>query len=122
MSRSMKKKILVIDNDKDTLDIVTLVLVDKGYDVIDSLSTDIISNILVICPDLILLDNWLDETRGSEVCKELKANLKTAHIPIIMMSTASGLPAIATDCKADGYMEKPFDLSLLEETVNRLLR
>jgi DNA-binding response OmpR family regulator len=113
----MRNKVLVIDNDQDTLEILTFVLVEAGYEVISSLKANIVNEIKTIEPDLILLDNWLDDSIGSDICTMLKSDLSTKHIPIILMSAATGINKISKNCNADDFIDKPFDLIDLERKV-----
>jgi DNA-binding response OmpR family regulator len=118
----MKKKILVIDDDQDILDLTEFLLQDNGYEVIASLTASILDDILQINPDLILLDNWLEGVTGQELCKALKTTAATKHIPVIIFSASTGLKEIADDCLADGYIEKPFDIDVLQQKIASLLQ
>jgi two-component system response regulator VicR len=118
----LQKKILVIDDDQDILDFTEFLLQDKGYEVIASLTGDILDDVLLINPDLIILDNWLDGTTGSELCKKLKTTENTNHIPVILFSAATGLKNIAQDCLADDFIEKPFDVDYLHGVISLLLQ
>jgi two-component system phosphate regulon response regulator PhoB len=82
----------------------------------------VLSAIDNIYPSLILIDNWLDYASGAEICKQLKTNMDTKNIPVILMSACMGLKKIAEDCKADGYLEKPFEIEDLSETVKYFSR
>lgn len=118
----MKKKVLVVDNDQDTVDIITYLLQENGYEVIGSLSANVIQEIPQIKPDLILLDNWLDCGYGSEICMSLKSNEDTGRIPVIIMSAANRLKMVANECNADNYLEKPFDVEELSRLVASTLK
>ena len=113
----MTKRILVIDDDEDILNIIEIVLNDEGYQVIASRSGNIIDEVLRIRPNLILLDERLAGTKGHELCKLLKTERPTSSIPVVMISAATGLKQIAINCIADNYIEKPFDISVLCEVV-----
>ncbi|MGB4400198.1 MAG: response regulator [Daejeonella sp.] len=117
----MKKKILIIDDDQDILDITNFLFEQKGYEVIASLNTDILSELFQITPDVILLDDWLDGTSGHEACKILKAAEATKHIPVIMFSAVMQIEKVAEDCLADGFVKKPFDIDTLVEVIERHL-
>ncbi|MGE7412700.1 response regulator, partial [Pedobacter suwonensis] len=70
----MQSKILVVENDQDILDIITIILEDQGYKVIASIYSSIIEDISIIQPDLIMLDHVVMNGSGSDICKEIKAN------------------------------------------------
>ena len=114
----MQAKILIIDNDPEILSIMTFILEDLNYKVIGRLKTDdIVLELEMIKPDLVMLDNLLSGISGSEICKKIKSDKNTKHIPVFLISAVSGLEIIAKECFADGFIEKPFDLSYFEKTV-----
>lgn len=114
----MKKKVLIIENDNDIRDIITYILKDKGYEVI-SANARPSSQLHTYKADLILLDEWLNEREGHLLCTELKEMHETQHVPVIILSTASNIEDIAENCKAEGYVSKPFDLDELLDEVER---
>lgn len=74
-------------------------------------------------PDLVLLDVALPDHDGFWVCRELKADTHTSHIPVIML-TAMGLASDreqAVKAGADGYIVKPFSPRALVEELDRRL-
>lgn len=113
----MLKRILVIDNDHDILELITLILQEDGYDVTASKSGDILDKLSQIKPDLILLDDWLNGTKGRELCRSLKSIHLSSNIPIIIISAINGLEQIANECGADGFIQKPFDIEYLLEVI-----
>jgi two-component system phosphate regulon response regulator PhoB len=117
----MKRKILIIDNDEDILLIVSFILIDKGYDTYAFKAPEILAYITALKPDLILLDHWLDGQSGGEICKKLKADRLTPHIPVIMISAVNNLSEICAECQADGFIKKPFDIDYLIQVVGENL-
>lgn len=115
------KKILIIEDDIDTLDWLGFFVEDLGFKVLPSLSKPSIESIIEQQPALILLDYWLHDGYGSDICLELKANINTKNIPVILMSVAFQLPQIARESLADGYILKPFNLADLENLVRENL-
>ena len=103
----MAKKILVIEDDKDIRDTIVYVLEDQGYEVISSENAKILKSLDGHNPDMILLDNWLTEWKsdanGQQLSKELKSNLATSHIPIIIISAVSNIKEIAEAGLADAW-------------------
>ncbi|WP_299290751.1 response regulator [uncultured Mucilaginibacter sp.] len=114
----MKKKVLIIENDRDIRDIISYVLEDKGYEVIAAEPWPV-NRLHTYNPDLILLDEWLNEREGHLLCTELKDMHETKHVPVIILSTANNIEEIANSCKAEGFVNKPFDLDELLEEVQR---
>jgi DNA-binding response OmpR family regulator len=119
----MRKKLLVIEDDPDILELLKIVFRDTGYDVIFSdteLGTDYIR---VLHPDLILLDVRLKGSprSGIQICKDLKSDPKTEKLPVILCSGEYNLPDIAKNCNADMYLAKPYDTIDLMFQVNKYL-
>ncbi len=113
--RPMGKKILLIDDDPDILEVISMILENKGYTVKTS---DNGENIEKEMPELLLLDIWMSGKFGSEICKELKASEKTRHIPVILLSANRDIEEIAKTCGANGFIPKPFKMKDLIEKVN----
>ena len=68
-------------------------------------------------PKLFLLDNNLGNVSGLDICRKLKSNPLTASIPVIIMSASPDLPLLAQQAGADGWLEKPFELSVLHSLI-----
>src|SRR6478735_12547165 len=95
-----QQKILVMDDDRDILDAMKMVLEFNGYNV-ETYSNDQhidYSNL----PDLFLLDIWMSGLSGSDVCKRLKKDDHTKHIPVIIFSANRNISEICEACNADG--------------------
>lgn len=114
------KKVLVVEDDVDTLDLVELILQDNGYAVTTANKQVTIEEIISIEPDLIILDFLLPFVLGSELCLEIKSNPLTEHIAVMLYSASSGVDKLARDCKADAYLAKPFDLDELLKLVDEI--
>jgi DNA-binding response OmpR family regulator len=116
-----KKKVLFIDDDPDILSIVPIVLEEENIEVVATNDPDIITELPVIKPDLILLDEWLGEKKGSTICAEIKKIEEISDIPIVLISAVTNLDKIAEECAADAFIEKPFDIENLVTVVKSLL-
>ena len=115
------KKILVIEDDTDILELVTYLLNDSGYEVTSSTSLLPVQNILDINPNLILLDNYLPDGFGSDLCLEIKNDVRSKHLPVIMLSANTGLNELAKKSRADAFIPKPFDIDNLLGNVKELI-
>ena len=116
----MKKKVVLVQDNKDILDIMDQVLDEEGFEVTASLSTDPIEKIDEIEPDVVIIDdNIKGQKRGSKVVKELKTDPETEDIPAVLTSTSEKLPQIAEECKADDFIQKPFDLDHMINVVKK---
>jgi DNA-binding response OmpR family regulator len=120
-----KKKILVVDDDSNIRELITVNLMTAGYEVIDAENGRKAVEVLnVQNPDLIVLDIMMPEVDGWEVCKFVRDNPALAHIKIIML-TAKGSEKdkmIGREIfEADEYLTKPFDIDELKLTIRKLL-
>ncbi len=115
-----RKRILVVDDTKDLLSVITKRLQSWGYEALTAESGE---EGLRIAEeerlDLILLDIMMPKMKGRDVCAKLKANPKTQHIPVIFL-TALGLAddvRAGMDLGADDYVVKPFEPLELKERI-----
>ena len=119
----MAKRILIIEDDLDILEILDIILLDEGYEVIPISKGLSAPEIELLHPDLILLDfriRGYDKT-GAQICRELKSSATTSDTPVLLISAESNLNLIADGCGADGYVSKPFDLLSLVNKVSDML-
>jgi len=103
--------ILVMDDDRDILDAMKMVLEFNGYNV-ETCTNDHHIDYKNL-PDLFLLDIWMSGLSGSDVCKRLKRNINSMSIPVIIFSANRNVREISEECGADGYIAKPFNLNQL---------
>lgn len=120
----MKKRILVVENNKDILDLISLVLDEAGYEVELYLSEgNIFEKITLFQPDAILLDIVKPTVEGTELCRQIKEAEGTSHIPVIVLSTHTQIHKVKEVC-ADETIEKPFDidglLEILDQQINSI--
>ena len=108
----MRKRILVIDDDEDILEILHIIFQDEGYNVVISNSSDAVDRIHEISPDLILLDINIrgSAKNGAEICDEVKEHYQMLQTPVILISAESDISIIAKECGADSFVRKPFDI------------
>lgn len=116
------KRILVVDDDPDILEVFQLTLEEEHYDVLPLLSPRyIFKTIKDFHPDLIILDIMLNGMDGRAVFKELRLDPSTEHIPVILASARFDEQYIATQrYQPDFYLEKPFDMPALIKQVKYL--
>jgi two-component system phosphate regulon response regulator PhoB len=117
--------ILIVDDEKDILELVAYNLGAKGYRTINaSTGEDALKTSRSEKPDLILLDLMLPGIDGLEVMKALKADAATRNIPTLML-TAKGEEADIVrglELGADDYITKPFSTRVLLARVQAVLR
>ncbi len=118
-----QKRILLIDDNAATLQIVASVLQRSGFEIRTSLDLEHATNTLAEWrPDLILTDVNLPGTSGVEICRRLKATYETAHVPVVLFSATprAELEVLARTCEADGFVTKS-DLATLSDELLLLL-
>ncbi len=118
----MNKKIIVIEDNHDILDMISYILEDEGYEVLPSVNSEPLKEVESHKPDLILLDDWLPDGYGHKLCADLKGNPATSAIPVVLISSVVNLPALAQKSNADGFITKPFDIDHLIEMVKKHLQ
>lgn len=115
------KKLLIIDDNRDILELLTLLFDLEGYEVkaLDN-GHKLAHTVKEYNPDVILLDVMLGEFDGRELCSEIKKSQDTSHIPIVMISGTHNQKSFSEkDCDADDFVEKPFDIDDLINSVKR---
>ena len=119
-----KGRILVVDDEIYIVHILDFSLGMEGYEVITALDGEqALEKMRTEKPDLIVLDIMMPKLDGYEVCKTIKGNPETAHIPVILLS-ANGRNVdqkLGFDVGADDYITKPFSPRKLVERINQLL-
>lgn len=121
-----QKKILVVDDDRDILESISLILESKNYKVIAVESGEECLDMLDReKPDLIVLDIMMSTiTEGLNVCFKIRSKLSYHSIPIVIISSIEKHTGFSIDKEylhIDEFLEKPFQPSVLLETVKKLL-
>ncbi len=117
----MPEKILIVDDDLDTVEMLSMALGEAGYAVRSAASArEGLKGVKAFAPDLVLLDLALPDCNGYEVMDKLRSRPSTAHVPVMVMTGLPGeLPqVIAADAGADGYIRKPFQIPTLLARVS----
>ena len=119
-----KAKILVIDDDASSLELMEAMLVPNGYEIITTNDgSKAVAIIVEKKPDLILLDIMMPGLDGYSTLTKIKENKTISKIPVVML-TAMGFQLnkeLALRFGAVGYITKPVDLPELLKTISRLL-
>ena len=114
----MAKKVLILDDDADILQICSIVLKKKGFDVSTlNSSTNVQEHVRSYHPDVILMDNWIPGPGGIEATRLLKKETDLQSIPVIFFSANSNVTQLAREAQADYFLQKPFDITELEAIV-----
>lgn len=114
-----KKKVVVFDDDQDTLMICAIILSGRGYEVHTFNSAhDVLDRVRKIRPAAILMDNWIPDKGGKFATHSLKADAELKHIPVIYFSANNDVQRLAAEAGADLFIAKPFDVGSLERIVD----
>jgi len=120
MNRERRKRILLVDDNQDLLQVISRRLQTWGYEALTAESGEEGLRLAQEQqPDLVLLDVMMPKMKGRDVCARLKANPKTQQIPVIFL-TALGLAdhvKAGMDVGAEDYIVKPFEPSELQERI-----
>ncbi len=120
---SVNPKILVVDDEADTVNLAKLILETEGYLV--QTANDAQEAFLKINqqkPDLIFLDVRIPKINGYEICKKLRQKPETATVPIVMFSASNGNTKTSVrDAGANDFMLKPFTIKQLLDVVKKHL-
>jgi two-component system, OmpR family, alkaline phosphatase synthesis response regulator PhoP len=120
-----KAKVLVVDDEKDLIELVRYNLEKEGFQVTSALDGETGFAIAVqSMPDIVLIDLMLPGIDGLEVCSRLRKSERTARIPIIMLTAKSGESdrVVGLEMGADDYVTKPFSPRELAARVKAVLR
>ena len=119
----MKKRILIVDDQPLSIEPMTMLFEEEGYEV-KTMNTHkgIFTEIDEFNPDIILLDVFLNGNDGRYICNLLKSMDKTQIIPIVLISGVMEYETILSDdvCP-DGFLQKPFDLDKAIAMVKSLV-
>jgi len=117
------KRVLVVDNDPDVLDIMQEALSYEGFQVSCANGENNIFHLIDrYRPDLLMIDYLLDGIDGGELCKQVKEKRKTHNLPVIIMSAypRSRMSPGAYNC--DDFIAKPFDLDDIAGRIKKLTK
>ncbi len=119
-----RSRLLLIEDNEDVIRYLSQFL-EKTYDLIAAHDGEEGINLaLSRVPDIIISDIMMPKKDGLEVCRTLKADFRTNHIPIILLTAKSDRDSRVRglECGADAYLAKPFDRKELEVELETLLK
>jgi two-component system cell cycle response regulator DivK len=123
--KDVPKKILVVDDNQDSRELVVKVLKNKGYEIIEATDgEEAIEKAVGERPDLILLDISIPKLDGYEVTRRLKSREEFKDLPIVALTAHAmkGDRAKALEAGCEGYISKPINIRELPEQVKSYLK
>ena len=115
------KTIMVVDDDRAILDSVCIMLEFEGYQVYCTPDGGEVLKLENNLPDLLLLDIWMSGMDGREICKQLKQNDATHHMPVVLISASQDIAQSALAAGANDFLAKPFDIDDLLGKIEKNL-
>lgn len=118
----MAKRVLIIDDDKDILEVLEAIFTYRAYQVYHSTEASrLYSLIEEVKPDLLILDYFLRGTTAGELCKKIKSDPETRNLPIIIISAYPASRLEVEKSSYDIFIPKPFDLDTITSTATELV-
>lgn len=118
-------RILVVDDEKDIVDLLSYNLRKENYDVVEAFNGETALDLISEKnPHLVLLDLMLPGIQGQEICSRLRKNPETAFLPIIMITAKKEEidKVLGLELGADDYITKPFSIKEVLARVKAVLR
>jgi DNA-binding response OmpR family regulator len=115
------KRILAIEDEQDILELYVYLFKDAGYEVLTSLTGEnVLQQMRDFRPDVVLMDIHLGALNGIDLCREIKTNPKTSNAVVVLASGDNSTHNIMQYSRADYFIKKPFDISLLLTRIAEL--
>ena len=120
----MAETVLVVDDEKDILELLKYNLEKEGYRVLTAENGRDALNLVKQRPDLVVLDIMMPEPDGWEVCREIRKDAATASVPIIFLTARDGEAdeVVGLELGADDYITKPVRVRTFLARIKRVLK
>lgn len=125
IAKGLPKKILVVDDNQDSRELVVKVLKNKGYVLVEAVDgEEAVEKAVAEKPDLILLDISIPKLNGYEVTRVLKSREESKDIPVVALTAHAmkGDRAKALEVGCEGYITKPINVRELPAQVKSFIR
>nr|WP_320000411.1 two-component regulator propeller domain-containing protein [uncultured Draconibacterium sp.] len=119
-----KMKILVVEDNDSLRGFLKSAMANRFRVSIAEDGEQALEKIRKEAPDLVVSDIMMPKMDGFELCRRMKSTYETSHIPLILLTALAGKAQQLKGLRlgADGYLTKPFDVSLLEERINSIIK
>jgi len=116
------KKIMICDDDLGILEVVEMMLEIEGYTVFkESNSTNLLSEIKRVSPDLLLMDLWMPVLSGDQILKIIRSTEELKKLPVIILSASVDGREISSEAGANAFIPKPFNMDEMISDISNLL-
>jgi DNA-binding response OmpR family regulator len=117
----LKKKIMILEDDEATAELLRFYLQEDGFDVaVSTRGNNFLKKVREYQPDLITLDVLLPDANGFTILKELQNNESTRNIPVIFITVRDDEKEKGIMMGASGYIVKPFNEKELKNTIRSI--
>ncbi len=118
----MSKKVLIVDDDPVIRILVSEIVQSFGHSVtVLESGSSCLSELSKNLPDVLILDLQMPDMSGLDVLKQLKSDMRTSALPVLMLSANSDSEKLAEEeVKADQYLQKPFNLGEFKRALEKL--
>jgi DNA-binding response OmpR family regulator len=119
----MAQTLMIVDDDPQLMRVLSMFFDLEGYHVIQARhGREALDMLQEYSPDIILLDLMMPEVGGEEVIRQIRANRKLRHVPVIIFTAAETREEELTAAGASSFIAKPFSLNGLLDTVQEAIR
>ncbi|WP_443946682.1 response regulator transcription factor [Pedobacter sp. AW1-32] len=119
----MANTVFVLEDNDEIREVIQMVLEEEQLEIQTFPNVSVfLAALETSVPNLFLLDVMLPDGNGIDVCTRLKADTKTAHVPVIMMTANSNVEKMKAAANAEDFIAKPFDIYDLAERVHKQLK
>ncbi|RZJ80365.1 MAG: response regulator [Chryseobacterium sp.] len=116
----MGHKIIIYDDDKDILQVTSVILQIKGFEVLTrEHCRELEADLNGFQPNVILMDNWLPDMGGVKAIQFIKKLPGFANIPVVFFSANSNVEDLAREAGADYILKKPFEIDELQVIIGK---
>src|SRR2546430_1731649 len=125
MTREVHPRILIVEDEKDIVQVLEYALRQAGFDTVPARDgAEAFARVREKTPDAVILDLMLPDLAGTEICRQLKSNARTAAVPVIMLTARSDEVdrVVGFELGADDYITKPFSVREVVLRVKAVLR
>ena len=119
----MAQTLMIVDDDPQLMRVLAMFFDLEGYHVIQARNgREALDMLQEYSPDLILLDLMMPEVGGEEVVRQIRANRKLSHVPVVIFTAAETRADELMAAGASSFIAKPFSLDGLRDTVEEAIR